>query len=432
MFAHYNENVLSRIRSLLLLSVVALNPWTLHGQQRTVLLNALDNATGDPALDWMREAVPAAIAEGLAVRPELYVFGFDERVAAYERLDIPAAASVGRATAITIAWDIGADFLITGRISGTSEAFQIDARVLDLDEDSVGPVLIVNGKRADTLKLAATLTTRLAKEMLPGSIVPDTIPLPVPAGAFEAYVRGILSLEPQRRTELLQEAIRLYPSYWAAIYRLGQVYYLDSNYKDSTELLEKIPAGAPDYAQARFLLGMDAYHQEDFTRAARVYSTLAPGYDVLVNLGAALARGGDSAGAAATWRRALERKPGGLEASFNLAFLSLSRNDWDAAASRLAPLLRAYPRDAEVMFLLGRAYDRLGRTEEAGRLTAQALRLSPQLSRWSGPSVPNAIRVRAEFDATEVRMPSGIWTEARLSRRSAARTATESLSGPRE
>ena len=75
---------------------------------------------------------------------------------------------------------------------------------------------------------------------------------------------------------------------------------------------------------------------------------------------------------------------------------------------------------------------RLGRTGEAQQFTAQALRLSPRLSRWVGQPAPAAIRVRTEFDATELRMPAGIWTEARLSRRVAARTASESSSGARE
>jgi tetratricopeptide (TPR) repeat protein len=426
--------VLCRILPALLAFAAALSPSTLYGQQRTVLINAFDNATGDRNLDWLREAVVTTISDRLLVEPALYVFGFDERVAAYERFDIPETVSLSRATAMRIGWDIGADFLVSGRISGTPDAFRIEARIVDLAENSAGSEVVVNGKLADTILLASTLASRLAVVLVPGSTVAagNGAPSSIPPKAFEAYVRGILNTDPQRRTELLQEAIRLHPNYWAAIYQLGQMHYLDSNYTDSTELLQKIPAGSPEYATAQYLLGMNAYHQADYPRAVRVYSALAPGYDALVNLGAALARTGDNRGAGAAWERALERNPAGPEAAFNLAFLSFSSSDWQGAAGRLAELLKAYPRDAEAMFLLGQTYDRLGRAVEAQQLTAQALRLSPRLSRWVGQPAPAAIRVRTEFDATELRVPAGIWNEARLSRRVAARNASESSSGARE
>src|SRR6185369_7416890 len=120
---------------------------------------------------------------------------------------------------------------------------------------------------------------------------------PIPRSAFEAYVRGVLASDPQRRTELLKEAIRLHPQYTAAIYQLGQAYYLDSNYKSSSDLLEKISAAAPEYQQARFMLAMNYYHLGDFPKSTAIFSALPTSYDVLVDLCAALAGRVDTFGA---------------------------------------------------------------------------------------------------------------------------------------
>ena len=68
----------------------------LYGQQVTVLVNAFENQTGDRTLDWIGEGLAAAIGDRLTARRELYVFGFDERVAEYERLGIPEGASVSQ------------------------------------------------------------------------------------------------------------------------------------------------------------------------------------------------------------------------------------------------------------------------------------------------------------------------------------------------
>ena len=131
-------------------------------------------------------------------------------------------------------------------------------------------------------------------------------------------------------------------------------------------------------------------------------------------------------------RRALELNPSGAEAAFNLAYFAYSKGDWELAASRLAQFLQAHARDSETVFLLGRAYDHLGRVDESRRLTAQAFRLSPRLQRWLTQPVPNLVRIRAQFDATELRLSGGgVWNDARRRRKAEAQAAEEASTSPR-
>jgi tetratricopeptide (TPR) repeat protein len=230
----------------------------------------------------------------------------------------------------------------------------------------------------------------------------------------------------------MQDAIRLHPQYGSAIFQLGQVHYLDSDYEASTGLLTKVQPDAPEYPQARFMLGMNAYRLGDYAKAVQIFSALPATYDVLVNLGASLSAGGGT-GAIDAWRHALTRNPAGAEAAFNLAYASYTSGEWDVAASRLAQFLQAHPRDSETVFLLGRTYEKLGRTAESQRLTAQALKLSPRLQRWLEQPIPNLARVRSQFDATELRTSAagGIWNDARRNRKMAAEAAEKALTGPR-
>src|SRR4030095_15865105 len=289
----------------------------LYGQQRTtVLINPFENQTGDRTLDWIGEGIATTVGERRGAQPEVYFFGLDERVAEYERLGIPETVSVSRATAIRLAWDMGADILVTGWISGTHDSFRIDARVLNLIDDALGSDITINGKLEEIIPLASFLATGLARQIVPGSSLPESdyaARPPVSRSAFEAYIRGVVATDPQRKVELLQDAIRLHPQYRSAIYQLGRVYYLDSNYQTSTDLLSKIPADASEYPQARFMIGMNAYHLEEHAKAAQVFSALPATYEVLVNLGASLAASGDAA-AAAAWRRALEQNTSGVSA----------------------------------------------------------------------------------------------------------------------
>ena len=417
----------------LVFSVVAANPGVLCAQKTTVLIPSFENQTGDRTLDWIGEGVALALEERLAAQPELYIFGLDERLAEYERLGIPETVSVSRATAIRIAWDMGADVLVSGWISGTAQAFRIDARTLNLANNTAGPDITIAGTLDEVIPLTALLASRVAKDLVPGSALPESDYIsrpPIPRSAFEAYVRGVLATDSQRSVELLQDAIRLHPQYTSAIYRLGQVHYLDSDYQASMDLLTKVPPEASEYPQARFIIGVNAYRLGDYAKATQIFSALPPTYDVLVNLGGAMAAAGSDA-ATSIWRRALEQNPSGSEAAFNLGYLAYSQGDWEQASGRLARFLEAHPRDSETVFLLGRAYDRLGRAAESRRLTEQALRLSPRLQRWLEQPIPNLARLRAQFDATELRTSGsgGLWNESRRARKVAAQTAEDALSG---
>jgi len=131
--------------SIAFMAFVAARPHTLYAQI-TVLINPFENQTGDRSLDWVGVGIAGALGEKLTAQRELYIFGLDERVAEYDRLGIPETASVSRATSIRIAWEIGADVLVTGAISGTPGSFRIDARLLNLPNNSTGPDVSVTGK----------------------------------------------------------------------------------------------------------------------------------------------------------------------------------------------------------------------------------------------------------------------------------------------
>jgi tetratricopeptide (TPR) repeat protein len=416
---HYNENVFSRFwPALLIVTFIAVDPVSLHAQRTTVLVNAFGNETGDRSLDWTGEGLATAIADRLVAYRQLYVFARDERIAEYERLGVPEPLSVSRATSIRMAWDLGADVLVTGRYLRDHDELHIEARVLNLSENTIDLDLSVTGKPDELLSTAASLASRLAGVLVPGSALPaSNDSVTIPGKAFEAYIRGVMSIDSQRRVELLQEAIRLHPQYSSAIYQLGLVRYLDMESKESTALLQRVPAEAPEYPMARFMMGINSYHSGDFGRAAAIYSALEPSYDILVNLGASIAAGGDRTAASPVLRRAAERNPSGSEAAFDLAYISFVGGQFEAAAARFSQYLRARERDSEVLFLLGQAYSKLGRAEEARRLTDEAVHQSPSMARWTSQGIPNLLRIRTQFDATELRLPGGVWNEARKARR---------------
>jgi len=404
-------------------------PRTAYASPESVLVFAFENQTDDRNLDWIGTGLSELVAERLSSERNLYVFNRDERTMAYERMGIPESVSVSRATAMSIAWDTGADAVVVGRIYGTHQNFQIEARILNMQDSTSGLNVAVNGELQNLIPMATTLSFKLARQLVPGSTSPELDYVahpPVPSSAFEAYIRGTIATDSSRKMTLLQDAIRLHPRYTAAMYQLGRQYSLNMDFQSASPLLEKVPEDSPEFLQARFMLGLNFYNAGDFEKSVAIFSTLPPVYDVLINLGMAYVGKNDFSGAMASWKRASDLNPLGTDSPFNMAYLGFmrgERSDLDAAARSIEQFLILQGRDAEAIFLQGRIYERLGRTAESQRLIASAVNLSPRLGRLVNQPLAHFGRLRLQPNVTQIRIAPRptIWNEDRLRRRAHGR-----------
>jgi tetratricopeptide (TPR) repeat protein/TolB-like protein len=391
----------------------------------TVLVFPFDNQSGDRNLDWIGEGISELIIDRLQSEPAVYAFQREERLSGFEKLGIPETASISRATAVKLGWDRGADRVITGRFVQDAQGFSVYARILDLVTSGASDEIKIAGKLEDVIPLTNTLSWQILKEIVPATRVPEsdyTSHPPVPRSAFEDYIRAIVTNDPQRRSQLLDDAVRLHPLYFAALFDLGRLQHFDGDFKASNQRLEKVATGSPDYSQAQFVIGLNDYYLGDYAQAATVFSGLPATYDVLVNLGSTLWDKGDAAGAASAWKRAVERDPFAVEAVFNLGYSSFNKGDIDSAVRNLEQTLRLEGRDAEAMFLLSRAYERAGKIDDGQRLLAQAVRISPRLERWTVQPIPKLVRLRQTPDLTALRVAGAptLWSPERLQRKAKA------------
>jgi tetratricopeptide (TPR) repeat protein/TolB-like protein len=394
-----------------------------HADSSTILVFPFENLSNDRTLDWIGEGISELIVERLRPEPGVYVFSRDERVAIYDRIGIPETANVSRATALKLGWDTGADNTITGTFSGTSENFHITARLVDMEAGASSEVQ-VEGKLDEVIPLTMTLSLQLLKKIVPGtaSLESDyTARPPTPRSAFENYVRGVLNQDLQKRIELLQTAIRLYPQYSAALFQLGRAYHLQREFRMSNQWLQKLPDSTPDRSQVQFMIGLNFFYLGDYPHAITAFQYLPPIYDVLLNLGAAYSQKGDAASAMTAWKRAAMIDPLASDAFFNMGYLSFTRNDYDAAEKSLINSLKLRGRDSEALFLLGRTYEKLGRSDESQKLIAQATRLSQRVERWVTQPLPGLERF---VTTTSFRTHEDTWNDKRLARRARGQGAT--------
>ena len=101
---------------------------------------------------------------------------------------------------------------------------------------------------------------------------------------------------------------------------------------------------------------------------------------VHMNLGRALARQGDAAGAERQYREALRISPADADARTGLGVLLMQQGRVLEALAEHEEAARRNPASADARFNLGAAEARMGRTAEATSHYAEALRLNPRLA----------------------------------------------------
>ncbi len=189
--------------------LVALAPAVAAGQEVTLVV-PFELERFDARVAWLSEGVAIGLTEALADRG-VTVISRDERLAAFERLQLPAGASLTRATVIKVAELVGASRVVTGRVGGSDTEIAIAARVLDIPSARLAePMTEVTPVAA----LLAAFTRAAAKIDGQGEVRPDAAAGVAPSvPAFELFVRGLVAANNEAQERYLAQALTMAGSY---------------------------------------------------------------------------------------------------------------------------------------------------------------------------------------------------------------------------
>lgn len=164
------------------------------------------------------------------------------------------------------------------------------------------------------------------------------------AKAYLALLKG----RSEEAEESLLKALKLDPSYDAALGSLSQLYLARGNRKEALETARRLVRLHPGSAEA------------------------------WNNLGVLYLKLGEDVEAEAFFHKALARNPALTSAHRNLGAIQLHfRKDAEGALRHLEEARRLEPQNAEVLWELSRAYAEAGRGDRARQALAEALRLRP-------------------------------------------------------
>ncbi len=324
---------------------------------RTMLIVPFENASSAPGLEWIGETFPEILGQRMASN-SLYLVGRADRNYAFERLGIPQNLRPSHATLLRLGEQMDVDYVVMGRYSFDGRTFTVSARLLEMSKLRLLPEVTESGPLPKLLELESALAWDLLRQLTPNLLTSRNqfvaAASPVRLDAFENYIRGLLAGERQEKLRYFRAALRVFPSYSAALLELGKTYFAGRDYKEAAAWLARVPKADPLAGEANFYLGLALFYAGDFERSESAFSFVAsrlPLTEVYNNLGVANARRGMK-NAVEYFRRAADADPTDPDYRFNLGVALLRAGDTAGAQRELREALRLRPADTEAKTLL--------------------------------------------------------------------------------
>jgi tetratricopeptide (TPR) repeat protein len=356
--ALYNKCVLKLPRLMVALALLMATSFLLgQNTSKTVLILPFENESKAPGLEWIAEAFPEVLGEGIG-SGEIYVIPRDDRTTAFDRMGVPMGARLSRETLYRVSEQMDADYVVMGTYNYDGENFSASAQLLDMKKLYLAPAVKESGPLVNMVQIQRTLAWDLLRglniDSLPSkqSFMESTSPIRL--DAFEHYVRGMIATAREDKIQHFREAVRLNPRYTQAVLQLAKTYYSNREYESSASWFARVPASDTASGQASFYRGLSCYYMGDYDCAETAFKFIADNFplpEVVNNLGVVMGRRGKRA-EIEYLQKAEDSDPNDPDYHFNVAVGYARLFDNAHAARELKETLRLRPSDAEAKSFL--------------------------------------------------------------------------------
>ncbi len=395
-------------------------------QQKTdrVLILPFENTSGKAEFNWVGESFADALADLLKV-PSLDVVSNQERKIVQQRVGVPLTILPSLATSLKLARESGATLLIAGDYNiapaqgDIAASITVTAKIISVNEGRFLSEQLPDGRRitrdinlSDALQNLQTVQGQVAYQILyqRDKVLPFSqnqfieTANKVPARAFEAYIKGLLTPagESDTRANFFKNALRIYSEekegkiYADAALELGHFYLNAQKNTDAIEYFSRVPQETPQYAEAAFYTGLIQWQQKNYEQALAVLRPLADDlkltsvYNTLgaIAVQASRAERNDAKAAGLLaegiefLKKAADSAAEKTDAKFNYAVALFLKNKYNDAVEQLRPILAGNPRDGESYFLLAKGLKQIG-DESAEDIDNQARRFLTAGNRYA-------------------------------------------------
>jgi tetratricopeptide (TPR) repeat protein len=387
---------------LIVATAVPLFAQTSSRSKDTMMVLPFEN-TSSAEFNWVGESIADSLTDLLKV-PGLSVISNQERKIAQQRLKMPTSVLPSLAASLKLAREGGASLLVSGEYRVTPEqddiaaSITINAKIISVDEGRFLSEEFPDGSRKtreivllDALGNLQSLQGQLAYQVLyqrdkaleyaQNHFI--ELATKVPARAFEAYIKGLLTpaTDANTRANYFKNALRIYSEetsgaiYADAAVELGHLYLARKQYKESLEYFSQVPTESSLYPEAAFYSGLVNWQEKDYEQALAVLSPLAEDlklttvYNTLGSISVEASRREKKDQAKASkflvegveyLERAAKSEADDATPKFNYGLALMLREEYVLAADQFRGVLKINENDGEAQFLLAKALEKIG------------------------------------------------------------------------
>jgi tetratricopeptide (TPR) repeat protein/TolB-like protein len=356
-----------------------------------IVVLPFDNPAHEARLTWMREGAAILLSEMLMASGET-VIDREERLQAFDRLQLPAGATLSRASTIRVGHALSALLVVSGTVATQNDQLIARARVVRLDTGRLLPEVEASGPIADLYAVFG----RLAQQVRGRTGEPPPAPndrLPPTPQVFELYVKGLVAETPSIALGFLDQALKGAPQFDRVRLAIWDLHSEASEHQRALDIVSAVGPTSRFSRDARFrrsLSLMNLKRWDDALQTLRAMQTEAPTAIVANAIGVAeLRRTATPTPGRATYyfSQASELDTTDGDFFFNLGYAYWIDKDPRAAIYWLREAVRRDPADGDAHFILGVALQQIGSTSEATRERELAARLSSKYAEWQSRAV---------------------------------------------
>jgi tetratricopeptide (TPR) repeat protein/TolB-like protein len=343
-----------------------------------------DNPTQDARLAWMREGAAILLTDALAAIG-VAVIEREERLQAFDRLQLPANATLSRASTIRIGHALSATSVINGTMQMQGDQLVVRARVVRIDTGRLLPEVEATGALPDMFGVFATLAQRIRGG--PGTVTVNDRLAPS-RQVFELYVKGLVAETPPAAIAFLEQAVKAAPTYDRVRVALWDQYSEASEHQKALDVISAVNPAGKLYRESRFRRSLSLMHLKRFDDALQTLRTMQSEFSSATVANAVgvieLRRAVTHQPGRATYyfSQASELDPSDGDLFFNLGYAYWLDKDANAAIYWLREAVRRDPADGDAHYILSVALQQTGATTEAARERELAHRLSSKYKGW--------------------------------------------------
>lgn len=354
---------------------------------RSYLVIPFENSAKDARVYWLGEAAAVILADDLQSLGRR-AYTRDERLEAFDQLQVPAVATLSRATVIRLGQLVGATHVVMGSFSVASAEITVRAQSIRLDIGRMETEVVESGPLESLFAVFGRISRRVAGAAA-GTAAPDVRP---PPQVFEQYIKGLIAQATPTKVGYLGSAIKLAPGFDRARLALWAVHHDDGASEAALTAAKAVSEASPLYPRARFAAALSLIQLQRLEEAFAILRTLgdqSASATLLNNMGVIQMRRAvtpETGRATYYFNQALKLDQDDPDYYFNLGYAYWAEKDATAAIFWLREAVRRNPADGEAHAVLAAALQATGSAAEAMRERELATQLSSTYAEWAKKS----------------------------------------------